>query len=331
MEKPAHPVKAPALLALHRLAIFGVLSLLCSCVTVPPKPVYSYTDTGLALTSEPSDARVDITIRALRRKNGVETGNNGTNQVAFVTPHLDSNDKLVRQATLPDNIDVQFKYTIKVTRGGYKPLLLEIDGRDIQSEFHWVLEPVDPARMASASNAPAAWVRLDSSLLNGRPIPENYFRHREIRHYLAAFVSALVESNLFVTASTERTDLISSRIVEFRLGIREKENSGSPALGIGQAMISGFFTLGTAPVTGKFAYESEVDVNVVRWDGKTRQYNSKSKFTSRWVERSDGSQHGQRLQESAPLARMRVTAENLANITSKAVQDADFYSSTAAP
>jgi hypothetical protein len=321
---------ASALPVWHCLAVFGALCLLCSCVTVPPKPVYEYTTTGLALTSEPSDARVDITIRAHRRKNGVETGQNGTNQVAFVTPHFDSNDKLVHRATLPDNVDFQFNYTIKVSRGGYKPVLLEIDGQDIKSEFHWVLEPVDPARMALASNAPAAWVRLDSSLLNGHPIPENYFRHREIRHYLAAFVSALVESNLFVAASTERTDLKSSRIVEFRISIREKENSGSPALGIGQAMVSGFFTLGTAPVTGKFAYESEVDVNVVRWDGQSRQYNSKSKFTSRWVEKADGSQRGQRLQESAPIARMRVTAENLANITSKAMQDADFYRNNSA-
>ena len=228
---------------LHRTAVVVALCLLSSCATIPPKPNYEYADTGLALTSEPSDAKVDISIRAIRRKNGVETGRPGTNHVSFVTTLLDFNDKLLRHATLPDNIDVQFKYTVRVSRGGYRPILQEIDGRDIKSEFHWVLEPVDPGRLAAASNSPAAWARLESSLLNGRPLPENYFRHREIRHYLAEFVTALVESNLFVSASTERSDLNSDRIVEFRLGFREKENTGNPAFGGGQAFLSGLLTL----------------------------------------------------------------------------------------
>jgi hypothetical protein len=299
---------------------------LCSCATVPPQPNYEYADGGLVLTSEPSGAKVEVTIHAIKQKNGGEIGQRGSNQVSFVTPHLDSNDKLIRRATLPDNTEILFKYAVKVSRGGFKPIVQEIDGRDIKSEWHWTLEPVDPKRLAASSNAPAAWVRLESCLLNGRPISENYPRYQEIRHYLADFVSALVETNLFVAASTERSELNSDRIVEFRLDFREKESRGNPAFGAGQAFLSGLLTLGAAPITGKYSYESEVSVHVARWDGKTRHYISKSKLSSRWLERPDGSQHAHRLREAGPPTRKQVTGENLRFLTGQAVQDANFHS-----
>lgn len=319
-------MKKPALVSLGRVSSIAAVCFLAACVTPPPQPKYEYADGGLALTSEPSGARVEIGIQSVRRKNGAVVGSSGTNEVFFVTPHLNANDKLIRHATLPDGTSIEFKYTVRVSRGGYKPVLQVLDGREIKPDMHWVLEPTDARRLAAASNAPAAWVRVEKALLNGRPLAESYPRFQDIRHYLADFVTVLVESNLFVAASTERSDLKSDRIVEFALNFDEKENRGNVAAGMGQAFASGFLTLGTAPVTGKYAYESAVAVNVVRWDGKSRHYTSKAKLTSRWVERPDGSQHAHRLGEAMPSTRKHVTAENLSFLAGKAVQDADFYS-----
>src|SRR5437867_4509718 len=106
--EPRHPLPAgrarpPATAILKgRLldAFQSVLGLLVivfvsSCATAPPKPNYEYTDKGLSLTSVPADARVDVTIQVTKRKNDIETGKPGLNQVSFVTPYFDPNDRFV--------------------------------------------------------------------------------------------------------------------------------------------------------------------------------------------------------------------------------------------
>src|SRR5688500_11536554 len=92
-----------------------------SYATTKPQDNSSYSEKGMMLTSQPRDAKIEITIKLVADDDSTQGASNKKILRTFITPHINPHDSFPQYITFTKSNPVKNKhlhYTFKISRAG---------------------------------------------------------------------------------------------------------------------------------------------------------------------------------------------------------------------